>query len=422
MIAMWYEVEGHLEIKDGILHIGGISTLDLAKEYGTPLYVYHINRALYNYDRFLNVISKFTEKEVRIHYAMKANPNKILLEELREAGSWIDAVAPGEVEFAINVGFPPEKIMYTGASVSNKDMERILSYPGRIRINIDSFSQLRRLKRLLEEHGIETMEISFRIDPGVRGQGGDWKTITAGKESHGVPIKFGIPENEVLLAYKEAMEYGFAPVGIQMHIGSQWLSMEEVNEYLIAVERLVGKAKEVEGLGCKLEFIDFGGGPGIRYKEEDNEFPLDYYARETCKKANELDVEALAFEPGRYIVGDCGLLLAKVNTIKERYNDTIIGVDTGFNHLIRPAFYGAYHEAIVCNKADQEPEIVATIAGNLCETGDVLAVKRALPRIEEGDIIAFHNAGAYAASMRMDKYNLREPAKEVVIVDGNVIE
>ncbi|MDI6806858.1 MAG: diaminopimelate decarboxylase [Candidatus Aenigmarchaeota archaeon] len=419
---MWWEISGHLETKNNELYIGGMSTLDLAKEFGTPLYVYNVNRILDNYRRFRDIISKYTDKEVRVHYAMKANSNPGILRYLNAEGSWIDAVSPEEAELAINAGFPASKIMFTGTSVSNKDMRRILDHPG-IMMNIDSSSQLKRLKELLSEYSITSMDISFRIDPGVTGAGGHWRTITAGKESHGIPIKFGIPEDEVLETYKKAVEDGFNPVGIHMHIGSQWLSDEEVKEYLFAVDSLLGKAQDVvKLLGCNLEFVDFGGGPGIPYKEEQNEFPLDWYAKETCKRVAEsgLNFKALLFEPGRYVVGDSSLLLTEVNTIKKRYGDLIVGVNSGFNHLIRPVLYGAYHEIINCNKVDELSNTEVTVVGNLCQTGDVLATKRKMPMLEEGDILAFHNAGAYGYTMA-SRYNLRELPKEILIREGKII-
>lgn len=419
---MWWETKDHLEVKNGELYIGNISTLDLVQKFKTPLYVYNIDRILDNYNKFKNTVSKHTDKEVRIHYAMKANFHPEILRYLHRADAWIDAVSPEEVELAIDKGFPDHKILFTGTSVSNDDLKRLLDYPD-VRINIDSLSELSRLEKLVSEHNTKDKDISFRIDPRVTGVGCNWKTMTAGKEAHGVPIKFSIPENEVLEAYKKAMDYGFNPVGIHMHIGSQWLTNEEVNEYFSAVDSLLRKAKDVTKLLRKeLEFIDFGGGPGIPYTEDQNQFPLELYAETTCKKVKEsgLNPKALAFESGRYIVGDSALLLVEVNTIKERYGELIAGVNTGFNHLVRPILYNAHHEIINCKKANKESDSIVTVAGNLCETGDVLAIKRKMPMPEEGDILALHNTGAYGYAMA-SVYNLRALPNEILIVNGKII-
>jgi diaminopimelate decarboxylase len=305
-------------------------------------------------------------------------------------------------------GFPKEKILFTGTSVSNEDMRQLVGMG--VRINIDSLSQLKRLAKIASD-----VEISLRMDPGIAGAGHSWRTMTAGKESHGVPIKFSIPENEILSAAKLAKDCGFRVVGLHEHIGSGWRTSEEVDEFLQTVDIVLSKAKQISGL-CDLEFISFGGGPGVRYQEDHPEFPLERYAKETCQKVENsgLRFEAVCFEPGRYIVADSGLLLVEVVDVKERYGDIIAGVNSGFNHLVRPAMYNSYHEIINCSKADKEADTPVTVAGNLCETGDIFAAKRMMPMPEEGDILAIHNAGAYGFTMA-SRYNMRSLPKEVLL-------
>lgn len=409
---MWWEVPGHLEVKDGLLYIAGQSAIELAKQHGTPIFVYNLKRVADNYNRFYGAQQKLADRRFKILYAMKANCNESILKALAERTAGIDAVSPGEVERVADF-FPPKDILFTGVSVSDEDLNRVIKVGALV--NVDSFSQLEKLKGL----GTKGLEISFRVDVGVEGAGGNWKTVTAGKESHGVPIKFGIPDYDILRAYKTAIEYGFRPVGIQMHIGSQWLG-EELDEFFLAVDKLLEKAKEVNRvLGCALEFVDFGGGPGIRYKQSDNEFPLERYAQGVWQRVKNsgLGFKKVMFEPGRFIVGDAGVLLCKVTMVKERYGETIVGVNTGFNHIIRPALYGAYHEIINCRegRGNLGPVSQVTVAGNLCETGDVLAAKREMPIPQEGDVLAFHNAGAYCSSMA-SCYNLRELPQEVIII------
>jgi len=410
---MWWEIKDHLEVRNNELYIAGYSAIELANKFGTPIYVYNGKRVIENYRRFYNALKKYADREVRIHYSMKANSNPAILRILKEEDSWIDAVSPEEVILAINEGFEEGKVLFTGSSLSHEDLEAIKKY--RIRINVDSFSCLKKMIELKMKH-----EISFRIDPGIQGVGHSWRTITAGKEAHGVPIKFSIPAEEINDIIRFALNNGFKIKGLQQHVGSNWLKKEEIDEFLEAMRVLVRKAKEMKKeFNLELEFIDVGGGPGVRYREDQNDFPLEYYARNVFEIAKECDTQAIAFEPGRYIVADAGILLVKVTDIKNRYGEKIIGVNSGFNHLIRPVLYGSYHEIVNCNRVNGEKQI-ATIVGNLCETGDVVAVRREMTRVEEGDILAILNAGAYGYVMS-SRYNSRKLPKEVLIKDGQVL-
>ncbi len=332
---MWWEIKDHLEVKNGELYIAGHSAINLAEKFGTPIYVYNGVRVKENYRRFLNTLRKFSDRDVRIHYSMKANSNPGILRILREEDAWIDSVSPEEVKLAINCGFDEQKILFTGSSLSHEDLNEIRDI--KLRVNVDSFSCLSKLIEL----GIKK-ELSFRIDPGIHGVGQGWRTITAGREAHGVPIKFSIPSDEVIHAIRFAMDNGYSIKGLQEHVGSNWVRKEEVDEFLEASRLLVKKAKEVEKeLKVKLEFIDFGGGPGVRYSEDQDDFPLEYYASNIFKIAKDIETDAIAFEPGRYIVADAGVLLVKVTDVKIRYGSIIIGVNSGFNHLIRPVLYGS---------------------------------------------------------------------------------
>ncbi len=414
---MWWEIPGHLEVRNGELYFANTPAADIAKNFGTPVYVYNGRRIAEVYRKFYAAIKKYADRNVRVHYAMKANENRGILQLLHKEGAWIDAVSPEEAAKALEAGFPKEKILFTGTSVSNEDMKKLVDME--IRINIDSLSQLERLKHIIGGGGAANsgsgIEISLRMDPGVQGASGHWKTMTAGKESHGMPIKFSIPEGEILKAAKLAKDYGFKVAGLHEHIGSNWRTEEEVSEFLQTADVVLEKAKQLSEF-CELEFVSFGGGPGVRYQQSHPEFPLEKYAEETCKKVSESGAEcdAICFEPGRYIVADSGLLLMEVVDIKERYGNIIAGVNSGFGHLIRPVLYDAHHEIINCAKADAPADAEVTIAGNLCETGDVFAVKRRMPKPEEGDILAVHNAGAYGFSMA-SHYNLRSLPQEVLL-------
>lgn len=415
---MWWEREG-LEIKRGELHFGrhkaspvvndfaGYSAMQLASE-GTPVYVYSGARVLDNYDRIKNAF-KGADREVRIHYAMKANSNPDILSLLQGHDAWIDAVSPHEVGRAIECGFEPGKILYTGTSVSEYDIENVSDAGARI--NVDKMSQLVKMKHMEMQQ-----PVSIRMNPGVGGVGHSWKTITAGKEAHGRPIKFGIPDYQILDACKYAVDNGFDVVGLHIHVGSQWTTREELNEFFKAADKLLGVAKDVTRIaGHDLEFVDFGGGPGIKYKPRQREFPLQEYAEGVCERARKsgLGFKAIAIEPGRSIVGDAGILLTRVNYVEDMYGNLIAGVDSGMETLVRPAMYGSHHEIVNCDNPHGKRGIV-TIAGHDCESGDLFAPKRNMVVPKEGDLLAILNAGAYGYTMA-SSYNLWPMPKEVLV-------
>ncbi len=416
---MWWEREG-LEVKRGELHFAehkaspiaddfsGCRASNLAQEYGTPLYAYSGIRVLENYDRIKNAF-KGADREVRIHYAMKANSNRDILSLLAGHGSFIDAVSPYEVERAIECNFDPEKILYTGTSVGIDDFMRVQDTGARI--NIDKMSQLVTMKDYVMQQ-----PISVRMNPGVGGAGHSWKTMTAGKEAHGRPIKFGVPDYKVLDVCKYAIDNDFGIVGLHMHVGSQWTTRTELNEFFKAVDKLLDTAGQVTKLvGHELEFVDFGGGPGIKYKPRQHEFPLQEYADGICERVRKsgLGVKAIAIEPGRSIVGDAGILLTRVNYVEDMYGNLIAGVDAGMETLVRPAMYGSYHEIVDCDNPRGKRGIV-TIAGHDCESGDLFAPKRKMVVPKEGDLLAVLNAGAYGYTMA-SRYNLWPMPKEVLV-------
>lgn len=409
---MWWEVPNHLEVRNGELYIAGKSAARLGREFGTPVYLYNGRRIVENYRRFYNAVKRYTDREVRVYYAMKANSNVDILGLLKREGAWVDVVSPEEAERALSAGFSSERILFTGTSVSNGDLKKITDMG--IMVNIDSVSELKRL-RGFRKRG---MEVSIRMDPGINGSGHSWKVTTAGRRSHSVPIKFSIPENEIVNAALMCESYSFRLAGLHEHIGSNWRTKPEINEFINSVDLMLAKAKQVSNaLKHDLGFLDLGGGPGVRYMKSQREFPLDEYAKLVCGRIEDshLGVEAIAFEPGRYIVADSGIMLMEVVDIKERYGDLIAGVNSGFNHMARVAMYGSYHEIINCSKANEKATTRVVIAGNLCETGDVFTREpRRMPKPEEGDILAIHNAGAYGYTMA-SKYNLRTLPKEVVL-------
>jgi len=402
-----YTLNNPLEIRNSQLFIDGVSTKDLAEKYDTPLYVISEQRIRDNYKRLHEALTQNYSK-IRIYYAMKANSNLAILKVLESEGANIDAVSPGEVFMALTSGFTPDRILFTGTSVRNDEL-KFLSASG-VTINLDSQSQLQRLLKIALPR-----LVSFRVNPEI-GAGHHDHCITAGKET-----KFGIWEADVIKAYQAAKDAGVQHFGIHMHIGSGILNPDP---FLAALEKFLSIAKKVhEQVGINFEFVDIGGGIGVPYKPEEKELDLKVYAEKILSlfKAKVaqygLGEPYFCVEPGRFLVCDSTILLTTVNTIKSTPYKKFVGVDAGFNTLIRPAMYGSYHHVVVANKMTAENEEKVDIAGPICESGDLLAKDRLLPRIEEGDLLAVLNAGAYGFSMS-SQYNARPRAAEVMVKNG----
>jgi diaminopimelate decarboxylase len=395
------------ENKNGVLYIDGVSASRLAKEFDTPLYVMSERRIRNNFCRVKEALTKHYDK-IRIFFSTKANTNLSVLKILQTEDAWLDAVSPGEVFLALKAGFPPEKILFTGTNVRNDELKFIAESGATI--NVDSLSQLRRLLKFSAPS-----LLSIRVNPEV-GAGHHEHVVTGGKDS-----KFGICENDVVDAYKIAKKAGAKKFGIHMHIGSGFLRVEPI---LLALEKLLKIAGQVHGeTGIEFEFIDVGGGIGVPYKPEEKPLDIDEFAEKVLnlfkEKTREYGLGEPWFyiEPGRYIICDAVVLLTAVNTVKVTPYRKFIGVDAGFNTLIRPAMYGSYHPIIVANKLNEPETETYDVAGPLCESGDFLARDRKLPRIEEGDLLAVLNTGAYGFSMS-SQYNSRPRCAEVLVKDG----
>jgi len=399
----------HYQTNDkGHLAIGGADALELAREYGTPLYVVDEMRVRENYQRVHEAFSQ-EYKKFQIFYAAKANTNLAVMRILEQEGSGIDAVSPGEIYTSLLAGFEPERILYTGNNVTTSELEFALK--SGVRINVDSVSQLQRLAEL---PGSDGLKISFRVNPMV-GAGHHDHCITGGEQS-----KFGVMEHEAVKVYNMAQDLGFRPVGIHTHIGSGILDPEP---FKLAVEVLMDVAGRVHGeTGVNFEFIDFGGGLGIPYSPDEPQLNIETFAKEITGLFKEkiyqygLDNPTLCIEPGRYIVGDASYLLTRVNTVKQSYR-RFVGVDAGFNTLLRPTMYGSYHHILVADKPEADVHETLDVAGNICESGDLFARDRPLPEVKEGNVLAILNAGAYAFSMA-SQYNSRPRPAEILVKKG----
>ena len=401
-----FKLKPPLENRNGILYVGNCNTLELAKIYDTPLYVYDENRIRENYKNLYNAFSS-NYKKFKLYYAMKANNNPALIKILKSKGAGIDVSCPAEIYLAKKIGFQSSNMLYSGVYHRNEELKYALD--NNVPINLEDISQIERLFKLGKPKFI-----SFRINPGIGS--GKFKGLVFA----GIDAKFGIIERDVMKAYEKAKNYGVKNFGIHMMSGSCVL---DENYFVEITQKLMDIAGAVsQKLNISFDFVDIGGGFGVPYQPDEKE--LDVYAvgKKECQKFKEkieqynLGEPVLLAEPGRYLMCDAGILLAKVHSIKNAYKK-FIGVDAGMNTLIRPMMYGAYHEILLANKLDAKPKEKVNIVGPICENTDQIAKDRMMPEISQGDLLAVLNVGAYGFGMS-SQYNNRPRAAEVLVNNG----
>jgi len=355
----------------------------LIEEFGSPLFVYNEELIRTRY-RMLQENIPYEFK--RFHYAVKANTNIHILKVLQEEGAWIDAVSPFEVEIALKAGFDAEKILFTGLNYSLEEMDRLIQLG--IRFNIGSVYTLEAYAQRYPG-----TEISIRINPDV-GAGHHDHCITGGATS-----KFGIYQSEIPRIKEIIKEQNLKLVGLHSHIGSGIL---EVAQFIEVMNIILPLAIRFEDL----EFIDFGGGIGVPYSPAEEHFDLSGFGKDVTQIMQAFSQSygrdlTLALEPGRFLVAESGLLLTRVTDEKNTPRFHFVGVDSGFNHLIRPMLYGSYHHIVNVSHPEAEPQEVV-VAGYLCESGDVFTQSedgiqsRMIPSPKSGDILAIENVGASA--------------------------
>lgn len=367
---------------------------DQVMNYRIPVYVYDseiINR------RYSELSAAFKYQPTEIHYACKANDNLRILRLLRKLGAHAETVSAGEISKGLAAGFRPDRISYTSTSVSDEELKFVVRK--KIFITIDSLSQLERYGRMNPG-----AKIALRLNQGI-GAGHHSHVITGGPDS-----KFGIELRDLSRAAASAKRFRLQIVGLHQHIGSNILD----DKILLSAAKILIKTA---GKFKNLEFLNFGGGFGVPYRGERS---LDIK-----RLGNALSAEfskfcrtygrqlKLVIEPGRYLVADSGRLLVQVAEIKRNSRHNFVGVNSGFNHLLRPAMYGAYHEIVNLSNPSGRREKV-WIVGNLCESGDVFAKDRKIAKCRMGDILAIFHAGAYGYVMSSE-YNSRPKPKEILI-------
>lgn len=376
--------------------IGNFTAEKLVEQFASPLYVYDENIIRSKIRELKESLSDI--KKVKIHYACKANTNLEVIKILNQEGAGMDVVSAGEAYACLKAGVKSQDIIFTGNNLTNEEIDYAVEHG--ILLNVGDLSALERFGK---RHSGK--DICVRFNPDVGGGHHD-HVITGGPES-----KFGIYFTQVKEVLEITKKYNINLKGIHQHIGSNILEPEK---FLLAVDVLLKVAKEIPNL----DFIDFGGGIGVPYKPEQTHLNLKELNKEVAKKFNAFCKEygkeiEFCVEPGRFFVCESGYLLTKVNTISSNPVYKYIGTDTGFNHLVRPAMYGSYHEIVNTSNMTGEKETV-TIVGNICESGDIFARDRELSKVTEGDILAILNAGAYGYSMASN-YNNRPLPAEVLV-------
>ena len=370
----------------------------LAAEFGSPLYVYDTEKIALQYNRLHNAFSKV--ERFKIHYAVKALSNVSVLGYLKSLGSALDTVSLQEVQLGIFAGFDPQNIIYTPNGVSMEEIEEVAQLG--VQINIDNLS-------ILEQFGTKhpNIPVCIRINPHVMAGGN--ANISVGH----IDSKFGISIHQLPHILRIIENTKMHINGIHMHTGSDILDVEV---FLYAAEILFETAKHFPAL----DFIDFGSGFKVPYKKGDIETNVEEFGRKLSKRFLAFEKEygrpvTLAFEPGKFLVSEAGYFLAKVNVVKQTTSTVFAGIDSGFNHLIRPMFYGAQHH-IENISNPKGKERYYSVVGYICET-DTFASNRRITEIHEGDILCFRNAGAYCFSMASN-YNSRLKPAEVLWKDG----
>ncbi|MEZ7506843.1 diaminopimelate decarboxylase [Flavobacterium sp. Arc2] len=372
--------------------------LQLAEQFGSPIYVYDAEKIKSQYNRLTKAFSKV--EKLRINYAMKALSNVAILQLLKEMGSGLDTVSIQEVQLGLHAGYDPEKIFYTPNGVSLEEIEEVHAMG--VQINIDNLS-------ILEQFGTKhpTVPVCIRINPHVMAGGNT--NISVGH----IDSKFGISIHQLPHLVRIVENTKMNIVGIHMHTGSDILDIEV---FLYAAEILFDAAKNFKNL----EFLDFGSGFKVPYKKDDIETDIEELGKKLSKRFNAFCVEygkdlTLIFEPGKFLVSEAGSFLVKVNVIKQTTSTVFAGVDSGFNHLIRPMLYGSQHH--IDNISNPKgKERFYSVVGYICET-DTFANNRRISEIKEGDILSFRNAGAYCYSMASN-YNSRYRPAEVLWMNG----
>jgi diaminopimelate decarboxylase len=392
----------HFALKGGVLHAEGVDIVRLAAEVGTPFYCYSSATLARHYDVFKR---SFGDLSVTVCFAVKANSNQAVLKMLGDLGAGMDVVSEGELRRARAAGVAAGKITFSGVGKTAPEIAYALD-EDIFCFNVESEPELAAISEIAAAKD-RTARIALRVNPDV-----DARThakISTGKAEN----KFGIPIGRAREVYRHASVLpGLKITGIDIHIGSQITDLEPFDNAFARVAEFLGV---LTGDGHHIDHIDLGGGLGIPYRPEDegSAFHPDLYAG-IVRRHFGPSGRQLIFEPGRLIAGNAGILVTRVIYMKKAEAKTFVIVDAGMNDLIRPTLYDAHHEIIAVAPRGGAPEIIADVVGPVCETGDFLALDRAMPEPAPGDLLAVLSAGAYGA-VQAATYNSRLLVPEVLV-------
>jgi len=370
----------------------------LVEKYGSPIYVYNVDKIETQFNRICTAFS--TVKNLKINYAVKANSNISILKYFNILKAGIDTVSIQEVELGLAAGFSPENIIYTPNGVSLQEIEKVAELG--VQINIDNLSILEQFG-----HSHPKIPVCLRVNPHIMAGGN--RNISVGH----IDSKFGISIHQVPHIKRVVENTGMHINGIHMHTGSDIL---DIDVFLTATEILFNTAKEFKNL----DFIDFGSGFKVPYKVDDISTNIEELGEKLSNRFNEFCTEygkdlTLMFEPGKFLVSDAGYFLANVNVVKQTTSMVFAGIDSGFNHFIRPMFYDSYHHIHNISNPNGR-ERYYSVVGYICET-DTFGSNRRISEIREGDVLCFNNAGAYCFTMSSN-YNSRYRPAEVMVFKG----
>ena len=390
MTAPWWVRPG-LDIVDARLHIAGGDAETLAREHGTPLFVYDRTRFAENARRLQGALAR-TGLPFRVRFALKANPFPEILEAFRGLGApgspdsiGIDACSPGEVERAIECGWQPDEISYTGTNLSERDLDVLLAHG--VHLNLDAISQIQRFGRRAPGAAI-----GIRIDPAV-GAGYNAHLEYSGDR----PTKFGIGLERLDEAVAAAARHDLTIDTVHFHAGSGWLA-DGLPGFEAALLPAVEAVERLRAAGCPIAEVNVGGGLGVPARQEERAVDVDAYAATLARHLGPLDV-TVACEPGDYLSKDGGILLGEVVTVERRRDVTFVGLDIGWNVNCAYFIYRYAQELVPCRHPDAPRTEIVTVAGHINEAGDVFAEEYPMARVEEGEIVALLNAGGYHQAM-----------------------
>ncbi|HVS96740.1 MAG TPA: diaminopimelate decarboxylase [Puia sp.] len=379
-------------------HLDPQYLITLGRQFGTPLYVYHAEKIKEQYQK---LTSAFRDSDTVFFYACKALTNINILKYVHRLGANVDCSSVNEVRLALHAGFTPNRILYTSNGIGFDEIEEARSLG--VIINIDSLSNL---EKFGSKYGHD-YPVGVRLRPNIMA-GGNLKISTGHDKS-----KFGIPVDQIDKILRLVDKYDLRIADLHIHTGSEIKDVDVFVKGIGILFDLIPKFKE-------LQFIDLGGGFKVPYKDGDGETNIGELARKVKQAFDNHPNPGgrplqVWFEPGKFLVSECGYFITKVNVIKETDAATFVSVDSGFNHLIRPMFYDAYHRIVNVSNPQGEPRSYSVV-GNICET-DTFAWDRTINEVREGDCLVFYNAGAYGFEMSSN-FNSRFKPAEVLVNDG----